>query len=85
MATPETAAKLEEISAAVLTEVIARGKATRFICHTGAMIESVKRLLAAVDFTAPPRADVRVCNLWGAATALQELQELVRGSDDARI
>lgn len=44
----------------------------------------VKHLLAAVDFTAPPRADVRVCNLWGAATALQELQELMKGEADAQ-
>jgi len=39
---------------------------------------AVKRLLGAVDFTAPPRADVRVCNLWGAAEALQQLRELVQ-------
>jgi len=86
MTTPDTAAKsLEEVSAAVLAEVIAHGEATNFLCHTGAMIESAKRLLGAVIFDATPMDErVWVQDMRSAAEALQELRELTKGEDNGR-
>jgi len=41
-----------------------------------ALHAAVIRLLAAIDFTPPPHADVRVRDLWGAARALADLAAL---------
>jgi len=41
------------------------------------LLSIIVKLLDCVDFSPPPHADVRVVNLWGAATALEELRRVV--------